>query len=146
MFKKILAGCALVLTFGLTQAQAADVKDSFPVEPAMQLEQVKELFDGDIQFYWGSQPHPAIVKTYGTFKTSKRTNALGKSREMACDWAMASSLVALRDRARREGANAVVNIVSNIKNLEESSDTNFSCLMGSVMVNVALKGTVVTVK
>lgn len=146
MLKKIVAGCALVLAFGLNQAQATDVKVTFPVSEAMQMEKVKALFDGDIQFYWGDQPHPPVVKDFGNFKTSKRTNGFAKTRENACGWAMASALVALRDRARKEGGNAVINIVSNIKDFEESSTTEYTCLAGSVMVNVALKGDVVTVK
>lgn len=104
MLKKIVAGCALVLAFGLNQAQATDVKVTFPVSEAMQMEKVKALFDGDIQFYWGDQPHPPVVKDFGNFKTSKRTNGFAKTRENACGWAMASALVALRDRARKEGA------------------------------------------
>ena len=146
MLKQIVIGCALFVTFGLAPAQAADVKVTFPISQAMEDGKIMQQFDGDIQFFWGDQPHPAIARSFGSFKTSKRSNAFGKSRESACDWAMASALVALRDRARREGANAVVNIVSNIKDLEESSTTEYSCLAGSVMVNVALKGTVVTLQ
>lgn len=144
MKSKIVMAMVLVFSFCGSSVLAADVKERFSVQEAMELEQVREMFPGDVAFYWGNQPHPPVSKKYGTFKTSKRTNAFGKTRDNACSWAMASSLLALQDRAYREGGNAVINIVSNISNHEESSDSEFSCLAGRVMVNVALKGKVVT--
>lgn len=137
----VFVGVSLLASSG----HCADVKVTFPVDEAMAVEKVKALFTDSISFYWGNTPHPAVEKTFGTFKTSKRTNAFAKARSNACGWAMASALVSLRDRAEREGANAVINIVSNIKDVEESSDTDFTCLAGKIMVNVALKGEVVTV-
>ena len=146
MFKRVLLGCVLVLSVGVTTAPAADVKRNFAIQDALALEQVKNQLGGEIEFYWGDQAHPPVVKTFGTFKTSKRTNGFGKDTSQACAWALASSLVALKERAEREGGNAVVNIVSNIKDHEESSTTEYSCLAGSMMVNSALKGTVVTLQ
>ncbi len=134
----------MVLLVVVSTAQAADVRVYYPVDETMQAERIRELFSDSVTFYWGNQSHPPVAKSLGTFKTSKRTNALGKTREDACAWAMASALVSLRDRAEREGGNAVVNIVSNIKDVESSSDSEFQCLAGTAVVNVALKGTVVT--
>lgn len=142
--RTLLVVCAIVLSFGVTAATAADVKMKVPIKEAMDIEKVKAAFSGDVAFYWGKQRHSRVVKKFGTFKTSKRANGFAKAKSDACSWAMASALVALENRALREGGNAVINIVSNIKNQEESSQTEFSCLAGSLMVNVALKGTVVT--
>lgn len=144
MIKKVAFGCALIVCLGLSNANAADVKVQYTVQDAFAFEKVSSMFSGGTAFYWGNQPHPPVVKKFGTYKTSKRTNALGKDQGYACAWAMASALSALRDRAQREGGNAVINIVSNIKDVEESSETAYSCLAGKVMVNVALKGTVVS--
>ncbi|MGB3223339.1 MAG: excinuclease ABC subunit A [Desulforhopalus sp.] len=146
MIKELCLGCAFILSFGTTLAVAADVKVEIPIQESLDKEKVKSELSGDIAFYWGRQPHPPIVRKIGSFKTSKRTNGLFKSRTDSCSWAMASALVALQSRAEREGGNAVINIVSNINNQEESSVTTYSCLAGAVMVNVALKGTVVTLK
>lgn len=146
MIKRVVVGIALVLSLGLTPAFGEDVKVRYPIKEALEIGKVKSLFTDDISFYWGGEAHPPVTNKIGTFKTSKRTNAFMKDRGDACGWAMASALVALRDRAVREGGNAVVNIVSNIKDFEESSETEFSCLAGSIMVNVALKGSVVTIE
>lgn len=142
--KRILIGCLLMVVFSFVPAFGADSIVKYPVKESLEIEKVKALFDDSIAFYWGAESHPAVSKKYGTFKTSKRTNGFMKDRSQACGWAMASALVALRDRAEREGGNAVINIVSNIKDNEDSSETAYTCLAGSVMVNVALKGTVVT--
>ena len=143
--RNIFLSGLILLFFGMNTAYAADSLVKYPIKDSMELEKVKNLFDDDISFYWGTAPHGKVTKKFGTFKTSKRTNAFGKEQSQACAWAMASSLVALRDRAVKEGGNAVINIVSNIKNKEESSETAYSCLAGKVVVNVALKGDVVTI-
>jgi uncharacterized protein YbjQ (UPF0145 family) len=51
----------------------------------------------------------------------------------------------LEKRARELGANAVVNIASNYKNVEFSSDSEFECHAGAIMAGVALKGEFVRV-
>lgn len=147
MTRNILLSGLVLLCFGLSSAYGADTLVKYPVKESMEIEKVQNLFaDGDISFYWGNTSHGKVTKKFGSYKTSKRTNAFAKDRSQACAWAMASALKALRDRARKEGGNAVINIVSNIKNNEESSETAYSCLAGKVMVNVALKGTVATVQ
>jgi uncharacterized protein YbjQ (UPF0145 family) len=147
MFGKLLLGCALVVTIGVTTAPAVDVKRKLPIQSALNLEPVKRKIAGDVAFFWGDQPHPPAEKTFGTFKSSQRTKMdSGKDADTACALAMAQALVSLRDHAEVEGANAVVNIVSNLKDERESSTTEYSCMVGAMMVNVALKGTVVTFK
>jgi uncharacterized protein YbjQ (UPF0145 family) len=144
MIKKISMVCVLLLFSCVSLASARDAIEKVSINEAFEFEQVKELFADDISFFWGDQVHPPVIKKFGSYKTSKRTSAFGKDRVYACSWAMASALNALRDRAVREGGNAVINIVSNINNNEESSTTEFTCLAGRMVVNVALKGTVVT--
>jgi uncharacterized protein YbjQ (UPF0145 family) len=56
---------------------------------------------------------------------------------------MLSALKALQERAVREGMDAVVNIESNYKNRQFSSETEFECGAGAIMAGVALKGTLV---
>ncbi len=142
--KTILCTIALVVMFSVAPVLAADSLTKFSIDKAMASPNISALFPGDVAFFWGDQQHPPVTTNFGNFKTSKRTSALGKGREKACSWAMASALEALQNRAYREGGNAVINIVSNIKGRMESSTTQFSCLAGSMMVNVAIKGDVVT--
>lgn len=144
MISRIFIAVVVVVSFCANPVFAADAMEKYRVADAMSLPKVQAVFYDDVAFYWGDTAHPTVSRTFGTFKTSKRTNAFGKGRGEACAWAMASALVGLRDRAYKEGGNAVINIVSNVKNRADSSPTDYTCLAGSMLVNVALKGTVVT--
>lgn len=73
-------------------------------------------------------------------------NAFNKTDEKACNWAFLSAMIALKDRAVREGGNAVINIKSNYKNNLTSSEKTFQCGAGALMAGVALTGEVVTLK
>lgn len=143
MKKRIATFVIFIICSMATVAMARDVVIQLTIEDAMNSINIKSELYSDIKLFWGKQEHPEPKTVYGEFKTSQRTNALGKSREDACQWALASSIKELQARAYREGGNAVVNIKSNIKNVEKSSDSKYDCLAGRVMVNVALKGTVV---
>ncbi len=143
MKMRILFFSMILVCLSLVTAQAADVKVKFAIRDALANEQVKNALIDNVALYWGNQSHPAVIKTFGEFKSSKRTNAFRKGREGSCQWALASAIKALQARAIKEGGNAVINIKSNIQNIEMSSDTQFECLAGSMMVNAAIKGTVV---
>ncbi len=144
MNKRYLFFWLLLLAVGpVMTARAADVKETFSIKDALANDKVKNALVKDVALYWGDQSHPKVLQTYGEYKTSKRTNAFGKSREFACQWALASAIKVLQERAVREGGNAVINIRSNVQNNELSSSDRFECLAGSMMVNAALKGDVV---
>ena len=99
-----------------------------------------------IDFYFGNQPHPAPVTTFGEFRTNKKTNAFNKTDVEACEWVMLSALIAFRNKAQSLGANAVVNIRSNYKDNMVSSDTEYTCGAGGIMAGVALIGDFVQVE
>jgi len=143
MKKRIVTLIVFIIFSMATVAVARDVVIQLPIEDAMNSLSIKSELYSDIELFWGEQEHPEPKIVFGEYKTSQRTNALGKSRQDACQWALASSIKELQARAYREGGTAVVNIKSNIKNITKSSETEYDCLAGRVMVNVALKGTVV---
>jgi len=99
-----------------------------------------------VSFYFGEQEHPAIAKSFGDYRTNKKTNAFNKSDQEACRWVMLSAMLVLHQRALSLGANAVVNIRSNYKSNEESSTTDYTCGAGALMAGVALIGTFVTIE
>lgn len=144
MLKRVI----VFVVSSLVLAPAALARDdigSYSVADAMSVESVKEALDfgTDVRFYFGSQGHGAIQKNFGSFGTNKKTSAFGKSDEEACRWAFASAMKTLKERAIREGGNAVVNIKSNYRNnITESNDT-YECGAGNVIAGVALVGTVV---
>lgn len=120
----------------LHQLPIADVLNN--PDYASQLEGVK--------FYFGNQPHPEVVKSFGQDRTNKKTNAFGKSDDEACQWVMLSALLQLKQRADQLGANAVINIKSNYKNNLTSSETEYTCGAGAIMSGVALVGDFVLIE
>ncbi len=146
MKKIIVFGVILAVILCGSFTNAADVKKKFSIQESMELSTVRDVLSGEVAMYWGDQPYPKIEKKYGTFKTSKRTNGFMKENEDSCTRALASALAVLQERAVKEGGNAVIEIKSNLHNNEELSATEYSCLVGKMMVNVALKGTIATIK
>ena len=51
-----------------------------------------------------------------------------------------SALIHLQEAAKRQGANAVVNLVSNYQHKEYKSRDKYECHAGAIMAGVALKG------
>ena len=84
-----------------------------------------------------------ILKDFGEFSTNKKTNALNKTEKQACEWVFLSALLQLQIRAKRMGANAVINIKSNYRNNVVVSNTEYQCGAGNIFAGVALKGRIV---
>lgn len=143
MKKLIATGIMALAISGI--AEARNDKLTFPITGALNHEKAKGVLMQDIALYFGNQATPTILDANHTLEvsTSRKTNAFGKSDEQACQWAMLSALKALQERALKEGANAVVNIKSNLEHNEFSSETEFQCAAGALMAGVALKGRVV---
>lgn len=134
-----LAGCAV-------SAQARDDIRDYSVAEALSTEQARQTLGTDVRFYFGNQSHGAVVKRFGEFGTNKKTNGFNKTDKAACEWVFLSAMKALKDRAVREGGNAVVNIRSNYRGTMTSSNDTFKCGSGALMSGVALVGDVVTLR
>lgn len=127
-------------------AQARDNKMMISIENAMNDNDAQNRLGDSVKFYFGKQKTPAIAKKLSTDQTSQKTNSFGKTPEKACNWAFLSAMLRLQARAKELGADGVVNIVSNYKNVENSSETEFECHDGTMMTGVALKGDFVKFK
>jgi uncharacterized protein YbjQ (UPF0145 family) len=127
-------------------AQARDSKLMLPLSAAMSANDAQNRLGDTVKFYFGNQPTPAVLERLGVDQTSQKTNSVGKSAEAACNWAFLSGMLRLQQHAREVGADAVINIVSNYKNVETSSATEFECHDGALMTGVALKGEFVKLK
>jgi hypothetical protein len=73
---------------------------------------------------------------------NKKTNSVNKEIDEGCNRAFASAVIALQQRARKEGKTSVVDIHSYYKRKKFSSSTQFDCESGAVMSGVALRGRV----
>ncbi|HVR63865.1 MAG TPA: excinuclease ABC subunit A [Polyangia bacterium] len=118
---------------------ARDDHLKFPIAPALGTPDAKAKLDPKIALYFGKAAHPSGADL-GTFTTNKKTNAVGKTDQVACEWVFLSALIALQERARQLQATAVVGIESIYKNDPFSSETEFMCGAGSFVAGVALRG------
>ncbi|WP_247887040.1 excinuclease ABC subunit A [Azospirillum sp. SYSU D00513] len=137
----LAAACAFALP-----AQARDERGMYSIVEALNTPEARERLDQGVKLYFGAQRAPRQSRDFGEWKTNKKTNAVGKSDKEACQWAFLSAVLEMQERARKEGGNAVVGILSNYKNTETSSESEFMCGAGNIMAGVALKGKVVKLK
>lgn len=140
--KKAIVTAAL-LAVSLTASFSASAEDKmikFPIAGAMAVNDAQQRLGDSVKFYFADQPTPKVASKITTDKTSQRTNGFGKSSEKACNWVFLSAMLALQKRATEVGADAVINIVSNFKDQEFASQTEYECADGAIMAGVALKG------
>ena len=143
MKKVITAAFVTLAIIAMSQKTVArDDRLMFPTGDALSTVAAQSKLQG-IDFYFGDQKHPEVLKDFGEFNTNKKTNAFNKSDKRACEWAFLSALLQLQERARNLGANAVINIRSNYRNNEVVSETEYQCGAGHIFAGVALKGRIV---
>jgi len=133
-----------IITFAVS-TQAADKRLNLPVKAALENPETQEALL-DIPIYMKGQDHPPATNISREFKSNKRTNGFNKSDEKACDIAFVSAIIAFQKRAQKEGANAVIDVYSITKDIVYEDAEHYSCLAGNIVVNVALKGKVATIK
>ena len=140
----LVAGFAVLLAFAPSALARSDFTD-LPAQAAAESALGKEKLL-PVPFFLAGQKHPAVAKELGEFKSNKRSNAFGKSDSEACQVAFLSALISLQERAQKEGGNAVVDIKSVTKDKELVSATDYRCVVGAIIANVALTGKIVQLK
>jgi len=140
---RIATACALSALLAMSVAQARDERLKMPIKAAMESDEAKAKLGDDVKFFFGSQKAPTPKQTLGSFTSNKKTNFANKSDEEGCKIAFLSAMIALKDRALREGGNAVTNIHSVYKDAKFESDSEYECGAGKILGGVALRGTVV---
>jgi hypothetical protein len=115
----------------------------FPILQAMSSAGAQTKLDPGVKLFFGRQRHPPVAETIGVWPSNKRSNISRWPDLQACEWAFLSAVISLQKRARRERANAVVDIVSSYENATTVSETKYVCDTGPVRAGVALVGTVV---
>lgn len=139
---KTLLAIATTLLLLSTTVQAKDEVLTLPLGNLLTTEKAKSALH-PVPVYFAGQAHPEVTKTWGEVSTSRKTNAVGKSDQEACEWVLLSALKVLQEAARQRGYDAVVNIRSNYRHNEFSSATEFQCGSGNIIAGVALKGDLV---
>ena len=134
----VAIACAVALP-----AAARNEQNLYPIGQALKSPAAQSKLDPGIMLLFGRQRHPNVTKDFGEWPTNKKTNAFARPDLQACEWVFLSAVIALQQRARKEGGSAVINIVSNYKNVVTSSESEYVCGAGGLMAGVAFKGRVV---
>jgi len=115
------------------------------LESVLDMPEAKAKMDGSVKFYLAGASTPKVIKKFGEDTSNAKTNAFNKSPEEACRWNALSALLKLQEHAKRDGANAVIDIVSYRDHVDFKSPTEVQCSDGAFMGGIALKGTYATV-
>ena len=144
--RRLTLALATIATLAIAPTAAArDTRQQFDIATAIAAGKADGTLDGSVQFHFKGAPAPRAERL-GPATTNKKTNAFGKSDQVACQWVMLSALKALQAAAKARGANAVIEIESNYKSQPFSSATQYECGAGGLMAGVALKGVYAKVK
>mgnify|MGYP001773862934 CR=1 FL=1 len=135
----------LILTLVAMVAQPAFAADQwmyFSVKDALSSQLAKEKLDPAISFYMKGQSHGTVTSVTQEYTANKRARKFGKTAEGACQTAFVSALMAFQQRAYKERCNAAIDLYSVTKDKVFESADQYSCLVGGMMVNVAIRGKV----
>ncbi|MFP2905735.1 excinuclease ATPase subunit [Pyxidicoccus sp. 3LFB2] len=139
MKKALTLGLLALTTSG--PALARDTVYRIPLAEVLAMPEAKTKLDGTVKFYLAGQKTPTPFETLGSDVANKKTSGVGKEDTEGCRWAALSALMALQASAKKQGADAVIDIVSYYKKNEVESATEIECHAGAVVIGVALKGT-----
>ncbi|HEY9026890.1 MAG TPA: excinuclease ATPase subunit [Burkholderiaceae bacterium] len=142
--KKLVAVSLLALVAAMP-AFARNTPVTVTLQSVLDMPEAQGKLDGSVKFYLAGAPTPKVIKKFGEDTSNAKTNAFNKSAEEACRWNALSALIKLQDKARREGANAVIEITSYSEKVAFSSPTDIQCSDGAFLAGIALKGTYATV-
>jgi hypothetical protein len=125
--------------------EARNTKYVLPIAGVTENPEYQATLGYDVSLHFANQSTPKLERMLGQYVTNRKTRSFGRSDENSCQWAFLSVLLQLRERAREEGGNAVINIVSYCDKEIFASATEYECHAGALIAGVALKGTVVRV-
>jgi hypothetical protein len=137
----IAASTLFCLSF---RAIAADDIIQLDLAKALATPDFKANLDGSVKFYFGKSQHPSAIKTLGEAVANKKANGFGRNSTRGCERAFLDGLIQFQEKAKKLGANAVVNLNSYYKKNEVEITTTVECHSGLLMDGVALKGEFVT--
>ena len=146
MSKKTSLALVLGLSFIATVADARDDRIRLPLANVLSSPQAQARLDPGIALYFGQMPYAQPAQRLGTFTANEKTNFTNKTDIDGCNWVFLSAVRKLQEYARRQGGNAIVNVISVYKNQPFSSETEFECGAGTFVGGVALRGEVVSLR
>ena len=126
-----MTGALIFSVLVATRAYSRDDKYVLPIKAALDSAEPRQKPDGSVKFFFGKESTPAIASSLGSVKPHGKARTRRSDDMKACNVAFLAALMDFEQRAKKAGANAVVNIVSYYKNVEMASATEFECHAGA---------------
>jgi hypothetical protein len=124
-------------------ASARDDQRLLDIAAALATPAARDRFDDTITFHWAESEAPVIERSFSIHTSERRTFLPTRTEQEASEQSFIQALAALRDAARKAGADAVVAIKSLHKNREFRSATQYECRLGYFAATVTLEGRIV---
>jgi hypothetical protein len=140
-----LIATVLLAAIAAAPACARNTAVTVTLQSVLDMPEAKAKLDGSVAFYLAGSPTPKVLKKFGEDTSNAKTNAFNKTAEEACRWNALSALLKLQEHAKRQGANAIVDLVSYDHHENFTSPTDLQCSDGAFLAGIALKGTYATV-
>ncbi len=121
-------------------AQARNITHQFLIADALQSAAAQKLIKPSISLYFGTQLYTqGETRGLGIARGKEKTEA--EDEKTSCYVSFAEAIFILQKKARKQDANAIVNIVSYYTGGPAmSSETQFECHGGSGYTSVILRG------
>ena len=137
--KRIIAVSVLAIVAAVP-AIARNNAVTVTLQSVLDMPEARGKLEG-VRFFLAGARTPKVSKKFGTDNSNARTNAFNKTPEEACRWNALSALIKLKEHAQRDGANAVIGIVSVRDHEEFKSPTDVECSDGTFQAGITLRGT-----
>jgi opacity protein-like surface antigen len=138
--KKLLL-VALIAACAAAPAFARDTPVRVTLQSVLDMPEAHAKLDGSVRFFLAGAETPHVEKKFGEDISNDKTNAFNKTAEFACQWAALSGLIKFQNRAKQQGANAVIDIVSYNKRVVTTDPAQLECLDGAFVGGISMKGT-----
>jgi hypothetical protein len=133
----------LLLTAAVPETAARETEHIFEVSQAVnsKLARTKLL---EVPFFMkGQEGAPAATQNLGTWTQERSTRGVMRTDKKSCDVAFLSALIALQESAKKDGADAIVNLVSATRGKTTESPTHYRCVAGATIAHVGLTGDII---
>jgi uncharacterized protein YbjQ (UPF0145 family) len=134
---------ALLVLGAAAPAMAVSDSSMHPIAPVLANAEYAPKFNF-VKFYFGPQPYPEVAQKFGPIRTIRRAHS--GDAEAACQRAFAAALINLAETAKKQGADAVVNIHTAFAQRDEASADQYVCATGRMMTGMTVYGDAVKLK
>jgi hypothetical protein len=130
---------ALLAFMAVMPAQGRNNAVNVTLESVLDMPEAKAKLDGSVKFYLAGVKTPKHKKL-GQDVANAKTNAFNKTPEEACRWNVLTALIKFHEHALRQGADAVVDLVSYNEHVPFESTSELQCRDGALVNGITLKG------